>query len=244
MAKDMEQLLISVGLLPSEVKVYLTTLKSGSETVQNIARAAGVSRTAAYDAIELLKNRGLMTSTLSGKKRLFSSEEPGRIVSYIKEEQASLAIKLEDVTKSLDVLRMMMGGQKPVVRTFEGKEAVFAYFDVLSRNKAKKFDEITNVDEVYQSIYEKTLLAARKAYKVKNQKGRTLHTGAVRNRISSVEYRELSKDWGDFHGNFAVFQNVVVIVTFSDSVTTVVIESEAFAKSMKTVFNAVWAISK
>ena len=244
MAKDIESLLTSIGLLPSEAKIYLATLSRGSETVQNIAKQAKVSRTAAYEAIESLQQRGLMSSTLSGKKRLYSAEDPDRIVSYLKEEKSRLETKIDDVGRSLDSLRLLAGGTKPVVRTFEGKEAVFAYFDVLSRLKSDRFDEIANLDEVYKAFDSEILMKARKTYKIEKKKGRLLYRGKLQNPRANMEYRTLHESFGPFHGNIAMFGKTIVFVSFEGAVTTVVMESEEFSRSMKTLFESAWRASK
>lgn len=244
MAKDVEKLLESIGLLPSESKVYIKSLQLGPETVQNIAKTSGISRTAAYDAIEMLQNRGLMTTTLAGKKRLYTAEDPDRLVSYLKEEEKRLHEKVDQVTSSLDLLRMMVGGVKPVVRVFEGKEALFAYFDYISKTKSKTFDEIANSNDIYEYLDERELMAARRAYKWTIKKARLLHQGEVRNPRKGVEYRKLSGKWGDFHGNVTVIDNALVLVSYTGTLTTVIIESEVFANSFRTLYEVLWHSSK
>jgi sugar-specific transcriptional regulator TrmB len=241
MAKDIEKLLESIGLLPSESKIYLSALQTGSETVQNIAKAAGISRTATYDAIESLKQRGLMTTMQKGKKMFYAAEDPDRLVSYLKEEQQRLDSKISEVMHSVDALRMIAGGSRPKVRVYEGKEALFAFFSLLEQSKPKELLEVTNVDDVYNHIDEKTLLAARKAYKWTVKKLRILHKGELRNPRKGSEFRELSKEWGEFHGNFSVFGDYVVFASYIGTMTIVVLESELFANSMRTFFNLAWS---
>jgi len=57
MSKKLTPLLESVGLMPSESKVYLASLELGPSPVQTIAQKSGISRTAAYDAISQLSER-------------------------------------------------------------------------------------------------------------------------------------------------------------------------------------------
>ena len=137
MAKDIQKLLSDVGLLPSESKVYLSTLELGPSTVVHIATKAGISRTAAYEAIEMLQNRGLMSTSTVGKRTLYSSEDPQRIVSYLKGEQQRFAATLSDIEGQVSVLSLLSGGIRPTVKVYEGEEALPAYFDHVAQVKPK-----------------------------------------------------------------------------------------------------------
>ncbi len=248
MAKDIEQLLESIGLLPSESKIYLAALQIGSETVQNIAKAADISRTATYDAIESLKQRGLMTTMQKGKKMFYAAEDPDRLVSYLKEEQQRLDSKISEVMHSVDAMRLMAGGSRPKMRVYEGKEALFAYFSLIESERPREFWEITNLDDVYEHLDEKGLLAARKSYKWTASNGRLLHVGSLRNprnaKPGALEFRELTKGWGDFHGNIAIFNDFVVFVSYIGIMSTVVMESAMYANSMRTIYNLAWSASE
>ena len=63
------KLLTELGLTPTETRVYLSSLKSGPTSVQEIAKRAKLSRTATYDVIAALQERGLMSTFDRGKKK-------------------------------------------------------------------------------------------------------------------------------------------------------------------------------
>lgn len=244
MPKDIQKLLADVGLLPSESKVYLSTLELGPSTVQHIAVKAKISRTAAYEAIELLQKRGLMSSSLSGKKHLFASEDPGRIVSYLKEKQQKFSSTLSDIESMIGTLQLMAGGIKPVVKVYDGEEALPAYFDQLSKASPDTMFEISNLDDVYKHLTSDTIQKSRKAVSWRNIKTlRLLHRGEIRNRREDVEYCQLDEKFGEFHGDISIYGNFVSLMTFIGHPVVVILESKSVADTMRTLFMAAWASS-
>lgn len=241
MPKDIKQLLSDVGLLPSETKVYLSTLELGPSTVQNISKKANISRTATYEAIEMLRKRGLMTTSTSGKRTLFTSEDPSRIVSYLKTEQQKFATTLGDIEQVIDSVRLMAGGIKPMVKVYEGEEALHAYFDQLAKALPEEFDEITNIDDVYAHISGDTLTSARnKVPWNRIKKLRVLYRGTLRNPHPHVEFCQLDSSYGEFHGDVSVYGNFVALITFVGKPVVVILESPVLAQTVRTIFNVAW----
>jgi len=244
MPKDIEQLLSRVGLLPSESKVYLSTLELGPSTVQHIATKARISRTAAYEAIELLQKRGLMSSSLSGKKRLYVAEDPHRIVSYLKGEQQKFAATLMDIEAQVSTLHLISGGIKPTVKVYEGEEALPAYFDHVAQVKPKHMEEVTNYHDVYAAFDKTMLVKARTTYDWgKLDSYRVLHRGIPRNPRPGAQFHGLPESFGDFHGNIAVYGSFVSFVTFSGHPVVVILESTTIAETVRTLFNGAWESS-
>jgi sugar-specific transcriptional regulator TrmB len=245
MAKDIKQLLSDVGLLPSESKVYLAALELGPSTVQNIAKKADISRTAAYEAIELLQKRGLVSSSTVGKRKMFASEDPHRIVSYLKEEQQKFATTLSDIERQVDALHLLAGGIKPTVKVYEGEEALPAYFGHIAQIMPEKFDEVSNLDDVYSFLGQERIKAARSAYDMGGLKEiRLLHFGDLRNPRPNAQYRRLDKRFGEFHGNIAIYEDFVSLVTFIARPVVVLIESKSIADTLRVMYNAAWESCK
>ena len=101
MSIDFTKLLSDLGLSPTETRVYLASLKLGPTSVQEVAKAAKLSRTASYDVIAQLQERGLMSTFERGKKKYFSAEEPERAISYFRGRMHELEEKIETFTRSL-----------------------------------------------------------------------------------------------------------------------------------------------
>ena len=241
MANDYHSLLLSAGLLPSEARIYLAARELGPSTAQHIAEKASISRTATYEALESLQERGLFSISSVGKKNLFVAEDPERIVSYLKKEQEKLSDTIGDIERSVEALRLISGGTRPTMRVYEGDEALYAYFDHVSTVSPKEWLEVTNADDVYGEIDQKTLVAARKSLEnVPPNRIRVLYRGDRKNPRPGIKFRKLNDEFGNYHGNIAVYDNYLALVTYIGKVVAIIIESPALADTMRAMFNAAW----
>lgn len=241
MAHDFLSLLTSAGLLPSEARIYLAARELGPSTAQHIAEKAQISRTATYEAIESLKKRGLFAVSTVGKKNMFVAEDPERIVSYVKNEQQRLQSTVVDIENAVESLRLLSGGTRPTMKVYEGDEALHAYFDHVSTVNPKEWLEVTNADDVYGEIDQKTLIAARKSLEnVPPERIRVLYRGERKNPRPGIKFRKLGNQFGNYHGNIAVYDNYLALVTYIGKVVAIIIESPALADTMRAMFNAAW----
>ena len=78
-----EKELQNLGLSEKEAKIYLASLELGPETVQNIAKKAGINRPTTYLQIESLKEKGLISEFQRGKKTFYAPESPNRLLSML-----------------------------------------------------------------------------------------------------------------------------------------------------------------
>ena len=62
-----------------QAKVYLALLQLGSASAIEIAKYTKLKHPTVYDVLDLLREKQLVCETLSGRRRLFSPEDPGRL---------------------------------------------------------------------------------------------------------------------------------------------------------------------
>ncbi len=240
MATDFSKLFSSLGLSPTETKVYLSSLKLGPTSIQEIAKKARLSRTATYDAVAALQEYGLMSTFQRGKKNFFSAEDPERAVQFFKGKIQGMKGRLEALVSSIDEMKMMTGGERPTVRFYEGNEALYALYTDLSKVHPETFCEVSNIDDVYEFLDTKYLHEIRKLLDTSNMKSRLLHRGELRNPIKNFEYCELLPELGDFHGDIWIYGNRVAFVEFIGKVLAVIVESQTLADTARVLFNAAW----
>jgi HTH-type transcriptional regulator, sugar sensing transcriptional regulator len=243
MATDFKKLFTSLGLSATETSVYLASLKLGPTSVQDIAKKAKLSRTATYDAISALQERGLLSSVERGKKRFFAAEDPERAVAYFKESIGQMKSKLDDFSRAVPEMKMMTGGERPAVRFFEGREALYAIFNDLAKVAPKEFLEVSNLDDIYDHLDGEYLDEVRKVLNPAKIKTKILHKGKLRREARpGVEFCELLPDLGDFHGDIWIYGDRVAFVAFVGKVMAVIIESQPFADTARVLFKASWQI--
>jgi len=242
MPTDFLKLLTDLGLSPTETRVYLASLKLGPTSVQEIAKKAKLSRTASYDVIASLQERGLMSTFERGKKKYFAAEEPERAVSYFRRRVHDLEDQIEMFSRSLDEMKMLTGGERPVVRFFEGREALFSLFSDLSSANAKELLELANVDLVYEKLDPEILAEARKAFGTAKTKVRMLHSGELRNPAKNAEFCRLLPEFGEIGGEIWIYGDRVAFSQWVGKMVVVIVQSTVFSDMARTLFNAAWAV--
>ena len=238
MAVDFKGLFIDLGLSATETKVYLAGLKLGPTSVQEIAKKAKLSRTATYDAVSQLQERGLISTFERGKKRFFSAEDPEQALAYFRQHIKHMEEKLDTFDRLMDELKMIAGGERPTVRFYEGDEALHALFNDMASVGPKEFLEVSNVDEVYKHLDAKYLHQIRRVLDPNRVKIRMLHHGDLRAPRPNTVYHKLSDDLGKFHGDLWIYDDRLAFTQFVGKTVVVIIESKAFADLARVMFAA------
>ena len=238
---DFTSTLHSLGLSESEAKIYLAGLKLGASSVQEIAKAAKLSRTAAYDAIESLKVKELLSTYQRGKKTVYVAEDPDLLLQHLQGRQQEHSNKLTILEKNLNDLKLLTGGEKPRVRFFQGTEIFYAYFDDLCKKKPKVVYEISNVDELQKHFPGDTIALARQGLNPSDTIFKFMHIGKFTKKRDGVEYCELDKKQvGNFHGDVSVYQDTVALASFNNGGNLLIIENEAFADTQRMLLKNLW----
>lgn len=81
--KDIERL----GLTEKEAKLYLTSLRIGPSTMQQLAAKAKIDRGTAYHVAKTLGQKGLFEQKEKGKKPLFGVTDPGQFYDYVADQK-------------------------------------------------------------------------------------------------------------------------------------------------------------
>ncbi len=109
-----DEALLASGLTKNEGRVYLALLKLGPATAQEITRASGVHRVNVYDALERLRNKGLIATVVRSNKHIYEPADPEQLLQLVKEKE-------ELIAQALPRLREEFKVQK-------GKQQVYHFF--------------------------------------------------------------------------------------------------------------------
>ena len=160
--KDISPILRSLGLADSDVTTYLNALQHGPSTVVDLSKRTNLSRQAVYLSIDAMTERGLMSSIQRGKKRYFTAEPPTKLLAYAKRRAQQVEDHIGDLEKAIPQLELRVGGEKPVVRLYEGKEAVRAHLEDAQKNRVKHIDEMSDLEALGNAFSEEDLDTLRK----------------------------------------------------------------------------------
>lgn len=235
--KDIRPILHTLGLLDSEIKTYLAALEHGPGTVIDLTKATRLSRQAVYVAIETLTKRGIMTSVEQGKKKFFMAEHPSKLLAYARRREVEMKEHIQDLERSVPELELEMGGEKPVVKVFEGKEGIRAMIEEMKTSARSDSKEIADLEAMYKVLTPEDLLPLRLALKKLGVKNQGLYTGEPSKKVMDVERHILPKEFSNFHSNITILDNKIFLVTFEGKMTSVIIESGPLAKAMGVLFH-------
>ena len=243
--KDLREVLTKLGLTDTETRMYLAMLQLGPESVQNIARKAGVSRTAAYDLIDALQAKGLASTFQKGKKKYFSAEDPDKLDDYFKGRMVEMKGQLDVLKRLMPELRVMsVGGGRPRVRFYTGEEGLRALFRDVTSVQSDELLEVVNMDTVNAQLDMTVLEDLRKIEHFKHVPKRLLFRGERTKGSTDGELRHLEDDFGVFEGIIWMYADRVAMINLLGDIETVIIEQEVFAKTMHALFNAAWKNAK
>ncbi|MDO8462682.1 MAG: helix-turn-helix domain-containing protein [bacterium] len=240
--QNITPILKSLGLLESEVKVYLAALELGASTVIEIAKSTRLSRPATYTAIGTLGERGLMSTVQQGKRKLFAAEHPDRLLHYAKRKEQELHEQVADLGRSLPELALRVGGEKPVVKSFVGKEGLHAIAEDYSAVRPREILEMTNIDAMLAVLTRDDLAPMRNALKHMGTRVRGLYHGAhvQQSSLPQSPTRILPEQYASFRGHVGIYGDHVALATFTGKLHSVIIENAEVANTIRALFEMAW----
>ena len=250
-ATNLELELQKVGFEAREASVYLASLELGPSPVQKIAQRAGIPRATVYLVLDDLQNKGVVTTYEEGKKTYYVAEPPQHIADLVDENEIRVK-QQKDTLKSLIPELTSRGqfekGDKPMVKYYEGAQAVGAYIkDLLSRQGGEGLG-ILNLDKAINTLEQVNfpIDKARERRKKHNIKSRVIYTTdsnqpVLDYSISERQAKFVPVDLYPFDADITIRGNKIFMVPYSIPIRGVSIEDKAIANTLKQVFELLWA---
>ena len=159
-----------------QAKVYLALLQLGSASAIEIAKYTKLKHPTVYDVLDLLREKQLVCETLSGRRRLFSPENPARLAEIENRRKEALDAVLPDLHALY-----RDGEKRPRVHYYEGAEGGEALRAALLDVRSKEFFYFGAVQEML-----KLSSPEREAEYVRQRIRRGIWSWSIRNRAREV----------------------------------------------------------
>ena len=251
----MSSILEKLGLSEKEAKVYLAALELAQDTVQNIAKKAGVNRPTAYFILERLMQLGLISTLDEGKKKLFVAENPKELENLLDEQKQEIENHKKELDENMNQLLAIYNAKlgKPVVKYFEGKDGLEA-MDRYGRDKLHKGSEVLSISPI--DMMEKQFPARRQdAVNERIQlgiKSRAIYTHAdgdvlkARNKEMLRESIYVPREKLPVDASLVIYPGWGIKLFYYDVAKPygVVIEDLGFTKNFTLIFELAWAGAK
>ena len=243
----LKNILIDLGMSETEARVYMAMVELGSASVQNVAKRAGISRTAAYDIIGALHEKGIVSTFQKGKKTLFSAEDPSKVKAYFETHLQNMKGQLDDLKRLIPELRILQAEDRPVVRFFTGNDGIRAAFRDVEELRPPELLEVSNAVIVYERMDIKLVHELRELPYFKKMRLRNISTedgrGFKGKPKQNAILRYLPKKLSGFEGNLWIYKNRISFVNIVGEPEVVIIESQVFADILRAMFEAAWLVA-
>ena len=108
-----QETLHSIGLAKNEIKIYLVLLEDGPSLIGHVCAKTKIHRRNVYDSIEMLKDKGFISSTIVDNKSVFEAVNPKRIMDILDEKKT-------DFKSILSNLLFSRNKKQPSVKVYTG----------------------------------------------------------------------------------------------------------------------------
>jgi sugar-specific transcriptional regulator TrmB len=242
---DVENKLARIGITGNLFRVYSAAIELGDVPVSEVAARAGLARTTAYDAVARLLEMGMVEVVHRAGKRHVIAHDPSVLL-----EQAEARRQM--LTEMMPQLRSMYNRAKgkPHIRFHEGEEALSTVL----------WDSISTDSKLLRAIFSMNELKRRQgltaidAYKAERV-ARGIRMRVIRSAGrdtddiwpgSEAELRDLrfAPDTMDLGMTILIYGSRVAMLSSTREDYGLIIESEEFATLQRTLFDAIWEVSR
>jgi sugar-specific transcriptional regulator TrmB len=231
----------NAGLTKTESKVYVTLLESGGSPAGVITRKSGIHRRSVYDALERLREKGLVTTRKENNLTLYSGVSPDRLLDIIREKESSLANKLPDL-KAL----FQEHENDDVVSFFRGNQALRSLFNdqLQTKKPISVLNASLNAADVVKFYFER-FDNERKKNKITMRLifDESARKNAYVKKIPLAEIRYLPESYKNPTA-VNIYGDKVAIILWSDKPLAVLINNKVIADSYRQHFTWAWSIAR
>lgn len=245
-----EKLLEEIGLTKGEIKVYITLLKIGETTTGKIIEEAQISSGKIYEILEKLIKKGLVSFVIKEKTKYFSPASPNRILDYLHEKKEELNKKEQEFAKELPPLLAMKGAIHKEYETnlFKGlrgiQTAIFeALGDLTQEDEILAMGIVSSKSEKYNLLWQRwhTARISKKIVckAIFSDKNTDYYKSFKSMRLAKVRVLD-----GITPSAVDVMGKRVLIFTYGEEPSCLVIKNPEIADSFKSFFENLWKLAK
>jgi hypothetical protein len=137
----------------------------------------------------------------------------------------------------LPELALRMGGNRPVVRLFEGKEGLKAIIEDMRNAQFDDIVEIADVDALYTVLSPEELAPLRAELKNRRVKIRGMYSGTMGENTVSANRLMLPEKYKNFKADIGIYGDRIELITFEGKLYAVIIENKALAETLRILFD-------
>jgi sugar-specific transcriptional regulator TrmB len=236
--------LIEFGLTEKEGEVYITLLKNGDATADQLATSSKLNRSTTYVQIKQLTEYGLVSTFKRGKKTFYAAESPNNLVRILEQKKQDIIHQETEVAKLVPELLKLFGStvDRPVVRVFEGKEGLVSMRNTILDSNTKKLLAAFSFDSMAKIFSEDEMMAfshKRASKKIESQ----LMYKKIGDDIPSIppqQIRRVKEEEYPFGADLYIYNDTVSFASTKDQIVGVSITNADIAQTMRMLYTTIW----
>ncbi len=131
----LEQNLSKLGFSPSEIKVYLHLIQTGSSYANKISSETRTNRTNVYEALDRLLSKGVISFITRNKVKWFEAKPPKSMISLIKEKEEEIKTNGRNLMNDINALKVLNDKRPLEANIFIGKKGLRILFEEILDTK-------------------------------------------------------------------------------------------------------------
>ncbi|MDD2823324.1 MAG: helix-turn-helix domain-containing protein [Candidatus Daviesbacteria bacterium] len=236
-----------LGLNPKEIKFFVTCLKSGPSSINEVASASKLQRSTAYLIAEKLLKSGYLEEDLKSYKKKVTCIKPERLLQMIENRGKLLKRQEAEIIDNLPELQALYQTSeiRPKVKVYEGNNGLLSVWkDILSSrgevllwtNQETEnlfFNEKLHLKFIEERI--KRNISIR-VLAVDNKEGKKL----MKSDKECLRQTKLLSEGYKFSPEIYIYDNKIATLDYNKDIIGVIIESQPITEAQKTLFEMLW----
>lgn len=239
--------LISTGLDEQRASLYLIALSKGEATAAEIAKAACLGRTAVYDNLRVLEERGYLSIIHQGKHKVFLPVHPNELYKKFDNQRK----QLKDLLPDFLALYSETASQ-PFVQLFQGPYAAReVYEDILATTKDRYsyFSPSQLTLQVVDRSYIEDWVMRRVKKGITSRSLRVEAQNVIDEPMFNEEARYSRQirylpSYVELKASIYIYGNNIGVISTKKEGTAFIIHSVDLSFSLLKVFDFLWSICK
>lgn len=233
--------LVEIGLTRNQAKFYLSLLKFPGQTAGELAKRISTDRSFAYDILNSLRDKGLVSYVKKENQRVFFASDPENLLKDLDEKRN----KIHGLIERLNSIKPQKK-EELSVNVYEGKAGLKAY--VMDFLETEKFYTMGGGDAL--SLFEKLkyqypqylmkLTTKRIAGKIiTSEESRTFLKQIYKD--SKVKIKSFANLKSPV--SFTIFKDKIAIYSAEEKPFVIIIEDKNISTALKAYFDILWNIN-
>lgn len=240
---NLNQSFLALGFSKVEIDLYKVLLKHGGQTIESLVDKSDESHLKIHAALNRLLNIGIVFKSFQNEKSLYFAEHPGVLIQYLDQNENERRQAIESIKKDIDSLVDLSSIEKPAVKFYSGKESLKHMLQEHFMNVKSK-----NAYIIYPHEHVKKLFSVDEKKLIRQKRlDQGIHLRAIKSGGSELDRNiKLSEtkyltDKFSISAEIEILDDKVIIVDLEKTMTGVVIENNAIANTLLSLFKCLWS---